>query len=479
MNSYSIIQVFCGVIFLFLGMKFFRHRRKPDITSKKVTRRRGRKRRVSAPVPSGAKTEAVIVEAGEKKDNDLSTVRFDELGVDSRLLKGVEDAGFEFCTPIQARSLPSLLRNEDIAGQAQTGTGKTAAYLLATMNRLLKESGGSEIPTGRSQANPRALILAPTRELAIQIKKDADILGAYTGFKLALIYGGVDYEKQRKSLQMGADIVIGTPGRIIDYFKQNVFSLNSIEALVLDEADRMFDLGFIKDLRFLLRRMPHPSKRLNMLYSATLSHRVNELAYEYMNTPKLVEIASETRAASKISQVLYHVSSDEKISLLVGLLNTQKPFRTIIFANTKRVVSLLVGYLNSNGYKARALSGDVEQAKRERLIDDFKMGKIDIVVATDVAARGLHIPDVTHVVNYDLPNHCEDYVHRIGRTARAGARGDAISLACEEYVFALQSIEEYIGHKILVEQVNERLLPDLIKPAFKDRKFSTRRKNHS
>ena len=289
----------------------------------------------------------------------------------------------------------------------------------------------------------------------------------------------MDYEKQRKSLQTGADIIIGTPGRIIDYFKQNVFSLNSIEALVLDEADRMFDLGFIKDLRFLLRRMPHPSKRLNMLYSATLSHRVNELAYEYMNTPKLVEIASETRAASKISQVLYHVSSDEKISLLVGLLNTQKPFRTIIFANTKRVVSLLVGYLNSNGYKARALSGDVEQAKRERLIDDFKMGKIDIVVATDVAARGLHIPDVTHVVNYDLPNNCEDYVHRIGRTARAGARGDAISLACEEYVFSLQSIEEYIGHKIMVEQVNERLLPDLIKPALKDRKFSKRRKNHA
>ena len=477
MNSYSIIQVFCVVILLFLGMRLFRYLRKSDATSKKITRRRGRKRRVNAPVASRAKTKTVMVEAGEKNDNDLSTVRFDELGIDPRLLKGVEDAGFEFCTPIQARSLPSLLRNEDIAGQAQTGTGKTAAYLLATMNRLLKESDESKIPIRGAQANPRALILAPTRELAIQIKKDADILGAHTGFKLALIYGGVDYEKQRKSLQMGADIIIGTPGRIIDYFKQNVFSLNSIEALVLDEADRMFDLGFIKDLRFLLRRMPHPSKRLNMLYSATLSHRVNELAYEYMDTPKLVEIVAETRAASKISQVLYHVSSDEKISLLVGLLNSQKPFRTIIFANTKRVVSLLVAYLNCNGYMARALSGDVEQAKRQRLIDDFKMGKIDIVVATDVAARGLHIPDVTHVVNYDLPNHCEDYVHRIGRTARAGASGDAISLACEEYVFSLESIEEYVGQTFLVEQVNERLLPDLVKPIFKDRKFSKHRKN--
>ena len=477
MNSYSIIQVFCVVIFLFLGIKFFCHLRKYYSTSEKTTKRRGRKRRVSASVSSRAKAKSMMIEAREKSENDLSTVRFDELGIDSRLLKGVEDASFEFCTPIQARSLPSLLRNEDIAGQAQTGTGKTAAYLLATMNRLLKESDESNIPIRGAQANPRALILAPTRELAIQIKKDADILGAHTGFKLALIYGGVDYEKQRKDLQMGADIIIGTPGRIIDYFKQNVFSLNSIEALVLDEADRMFDLGFIKDLRFLLRRMSHPSKRLNMLYSATLSHRVNELAYEYMDTPKLVEIVAETRAASKISQVLYHVSSDEKISLLVGLLNSQKPFRTIIFANTKRVVSLLVAYLNCNGYMARALSGDVEQVKRQRLIDDFKMGKIDIVVATDVAARGLHIPDVTHVVNYDLPNHCEDYVHRIGRTARAGASGDAISLACEEYVFSLQSIEEYIGQKILVEQVNERLLPDLVKPVFKDRKFSKHRKN--
>jgi ATP-dependent RNA helicase RhlB len=478
MNSYSIIQVFCVVIFSFLGLKVFRSLRKSDTRSKKVAHRRGRKRRVSASVSSSVKTTTTTVGVEGKNDNDLSHVRFDELGLDPRLLRGIEDAGFKFCTPIQARSLPSLLRNEDIAGQAQTGTGKTAAYLLATMHRLFKGSDRGNIPTTRLQASPRALILAPTRELAIQIKKDADVLGTYTGFKLALIYGGVDYEKQRKILQTGVDIIIGTPGRIIDFYKQNVFSLNYIEALVLDEADRMFDLGFIKDLRFLLRRMPHPSKRLNMLYSATLSHRVNELAYEYMNTPKLVEIVSETRAASKISQVLYHVSSDEKISLLVGLLNAQKPFRTIIFANTKRVVSLLVAYLNCNGYQARALSGDVEQAKRQRLIDDFKIGKIDVVVATDVAARGLHIPDVTHVVNYDLPNQCEDYVHRIGRTARAGASGDAISLACEEYVFSLQSIEEYIGHKILVEQVNECLLPDLIKPVFKDRKYPKHRKNH-
>ncbi len=479
MNSYSIIQVFCVVIFFVIVIKVVRARQgSGPVSSKQANLGSGIMKNKKS---IHAVNEGKVLPQEDKEDSVLSSVRFDELDIDSRLLRGIEDAGFEFCTPIQAESLPPLLKNEDIAGQAQTGTGKTAAYLVATMQRLLHKPNGDkpDKPDKPDQPNrtPRALILAPTRELAIQIKKDAEILGAYTGFKLALIYGGVDYEKQRKTLEDGVDIIIATPGRIIDYFKQNVFSLNFIEALVLDEADRMFDLGFIKDLRFLLRRMPHPSKRLNMLYSATLSHKVNELAYEHMNTPKLVEIFSDTRAADKIAQILYHVSSDEKIKFLIGLFNEHKPFRTIVFANTKRVVSLLVAYLNSNGYKARALSGDVEQSKRQRLIEDFKVGNVDIVVATDVAARGLHIPDVTHIVNYDLPHNCEDYVHRIGRTARAGASGDAISLACEEYVFSLESIEEYIGHKISVGQVLEHLLPDLTKPVIKDVDRSRRRKN--
>jgi len=475
MNSYSIIQVFCVVIFLLVIVKAFRMLKGTDVINTKRSKRTVGRQRVNKSVANASKSTGVS--SDDKKNGVLSTVRFKELDIDARILRGIEDAGFDFCTPIQAESLPALLKNQDIAGQAQTGTGKTAAYLIATMHRLLKTPHKSNVSSEQCQTSPRGLILAPTRELAIQIKKDADILGAHVGFKLALIYGGVDYEEQRQTLREGADIVIGTPGRIIDYFKQNIFSLNSIEALVLDEADRMFDLGFIKDLRFLLRRMPHPSKRLNMLYSATLSHKVNELAYEHMNTPKLVEIVSSTRAANKISQILYHVSSEEKVSFLVGLLNEHKPFRTIVFANTKRVVGLLVAYLNSNGYKARALSGDVEQSKRQRLIEDFKAGKIDIVVATDVAARGLHIPDVTHVVNYDLPNNSEDYVHRIGRTARAGASGDAISLACEEYVFSLEGIQDYIGQKIAVGQVLEHMLPDLEKPQFKARDQS--KKNRS
>lgn len=399
--------------------------------------------------------------------NDLITeIAFRDLDLDERLLRGALDAGFEFCTPIQARTLPSLLKGQDVAGQAQTGTGKTAAYLLAVMNRMLAAERGGTVIEGRPA--PAALILAPTRELAIQIHKDAELLGLHTDFRFGLAYGGVDYEKQRQQLADGVDILIGTPGRIIDYFKQRVFSLKGIHALVLDEADRMFDLGFIKDLRFLLRRTPHPTKRLSMLFSATLSFRVNELAYEHMNNPQMIEVAPDKKTADKVQQILFHASADEKMRLLIGLFQQHDPSRTMVFVNTKRVAALVVAYFNGNGFNARALSGDVVQTKRQRLIEQFKSGEVDIVVATDVAARGLHIPDVSHVVNFDLPQNAEDYVHRIGRTARAGASGDAISLACEEYVFSLEAIEEYIGHKIPVGTVTDELLVELKPPKGND-----------
>jgi ATP-dependent RNA helicase RhlB len=330
------------------------------------------------------------------------------------------------------------------------------------MHRLLGEEGAGTVIDNRSA--PAGLILSPTRELAIQIHKDALVIGAHTDLRLALVYGGVDYDKQRQSIIDGVDILIGTPGRIIDYYRQGVFSLKGVKALVLDEADRMFDLGFIKDLRYLLRRMPHPTRRLSMLYSATLSLRVNELAYEHMNVPQMVEISPDRRTADKVQQVLYHVSSSDKMSLLIGLFKQLDPERTMVFVNTKRAVAEVVAYLNGNGYHARALSGDVVQTKRQRLIEQFKSGEVDIVVATDVAARGLHIPNVSHVVNFDLPQNCEDYVHRIGRTARAGASGDAISLACEEYVFSLEAIEEYIAHKIPVARVDEEMLVELAPP---------------
>ena len=399
-------------------------------------------------------------------DDLVTEVRFSELDLDARLLKATSDVGFDKCTPIQASTLPLLLAGRDVAGQAQTGTGKTAAYLLAIMNHMLsREKTSSKID---NKPAPAAMVLAPTRELAIQIAKDAESLGRHTELKIVLVYGGVDYEKQRAILGAGADILIGTPGRVIDYFKQGVFSLKGICALVLDEADRMFDLGFIKDLRFLLRRTPHPSRRLTMLYSATLSFRVNELAYEHMNNPQMIQIEPDRRTAEKVKQTLYHVSSEEKIKLLVGILREQEPSRAIVFVNTKRAATIVTDCLKTNGYLAKALSGDLVQTKRQRLIEKFKAGDIDIVVATDVAARGLHIPDISHVVNYDLPQNSEDYVHRIGRTARAGASGDAISLACEEFVFSLQGIEEYIGYKITVSKYSEDLLADVECPDVKD-----------
>ncbi len=382
---------------------------------------------------------------------------FQELDLHPALLQGVAAAGFTRCTPIQSAALPIALSGHDVAGQAQTGTGKTAAFLLALMDRLLKRPE----PAGRRPNQPRAIVLAPTRELAIQIHKDALQLGQFTPFKFALIYGGVDYDAQRDALRAGVDVLIGTPGRVIDYFKQHVFDLRAVEVMVLDEADRMFDLGFIKDIRFLLRRMPDPEQRLSMLFSATLSLRVHELAYEHMNNPQVVEINPDQVTVDSVKQVLYHIESAQKPALLVGLLRQINPARTLIFVNTKRVAEEISDVLREQDIEARVLSGDVPQKKRQSLLARFTRGELPILVATDVAARGLHIPGVSHVINYDLPQNGEDYVHRIGRTARAGASGDAITFACEEYVYSLMDIEEYIGHKIPTGQITAGMLAEL------------------
>lgn len=399
-------------------------------------------------------------------DHHLTDQPFARLTLPEPLLHGVRQAGFEYCTPIQAQTLPLALAGQDVAGQAQTGTGKTAAFLLALFNRLVKEPAAAE----RTITQPRAIVLAPTRELAVQIHKDAEVLGAHTGLKLCLVYGGTGYEQQRQELQAGVDVLIGTPGRIIDYFKQHVFDLRAIQVMVLDEADRMFDLGFIKDIRFLLRRMPEPDKRLNMLFSATLSYRVTELAYEHMNNPQFIRIEPDKRTADKVEQVLYHTALEEKIPLLVGLLRHMDPTRSLVFVNTKDMADRLVGWLKSNGFQAEVLSGDVPQKIRLRLLQDFMEGRLPIMVATDVAARGLHIPDVSHVFNFDLPQNAEDYVHRIGRTARAGKSGDAVSFACERYVFALPDIEDYIGHKLAIGKITPDLLPSLTPPARGERR---------
>ena len=391
----------------------------------------------------------------------LTALRFDALPLHPSLLSGLADAGYQYCTAIQAETLPFLLSGQDVAGQAQTGTGKTCAFLLATFHHLLAQK--IDKPDNR---HPKALILAPTRELAIQIAKEAILLNSEAGLRIAIAHGGKDYEKQQRNIEKGVDILIGTPGRLLDYHKKRVFSLRYIQAVVLDEADRMFDLGFIKDVRYFLRRIPKPSQRLGMLFSATLSYKVSELAYEHMNNPKKIQISPEKISSERIAEQVYYPANNEKVSLLLTIIAHTSPKRSIVFVNTKERAEKVWGYLEGNGYPAGLLSGNVAQRKREQLLKGFQQGQYHFLVATDVAARGLHIPHVSHVFNYDLPQDCEDYVHRIGRTARAGESGIALSFACEEYVFSLPEIEEYIGHKLPVIDVNRDAFV-AVKPAVK------------
>ncbi|WP_044469758.1 ATP-dependent RNA helicase RhlB [Mannheimia massilioguelmaensis] len=402
----------------------------------------------------------------------LSQTRFADLPLHPQVLEALTCNGFEFCTPIQALSLPLSLNGKDVAGQAQTGTGKTIAFLTATFHHLLKHPNNVE-------KQPRALILAPTRELAVQIAHDAERLVKTTGLKTALAYGGDGYDKQLKDIEAGADIIIGTTGRIIDYVKQNVISLRHIQVVVLDEADRMFDLGFIKDIRYLVRKCPSPNQRLTLLFSATLSYKVRELAFEDMNNPEYVEIEPRQKTGYRIKEELFYPSNHDKIPLLLTLLEEEWPERCIIFANTKHQCERIWGYLAADGHRVGLLTGDVAQKKRLSLLTQFTEGALDILVATDVAARGLHIPDVTHVFNYDLPDDREDYVHRIGRTGRAGESGISISFACEEYAMNLPAIEDYIGHRIPVSQYDpESLLQDLPKPYRLKNSASIAQRNH-
>jgi len=393
-------------------------------------------------------------------DSHLTELSFSSLHLPEALQKGLADASFERCTPIQAQTLPQALAGMDVAGQAQTGTGKTAAFLVALYARLIREP----VPASRLLNAPRALIVAPTRELAVQIHRDAEVLGSHTGLRLGLAFGGVDYEKQKHHLEQGVDILMGTPGRIIDFAKQRIIDLRSVQVLVLDEADRMFDLGFISDIRYILRRLPTPEARLNMLFSATLSQRVLELAYEHMNDPRLVRIEPEKMTVDQVRQVIYYPSNDEKPRLLVGLLKHMDPRRSMVFVNTRRAAEEIEQLLRANEINAEAISGDVPQRKRLRMLRDFHDGTLAVLIGTDVASRGLHIPDVSHVFNYDLPQDPEDYVHRIGRTARAGAHGDAISFGCEEYVISLPDIEAYIGRKLPVSTVPLEMLPEIARP---------------
>ncbi len=403
------------------------------------------------------------------KPDFLTEKRFDAFELPAQLLSTLNDAGFIYCTPIQEQTLPISLSGRDVAGQAQTGTGKTAAFLVTVITRLLMFSD-------RDSRWPSALIIAPTRELSHQTYEEARTLSRRTDLKIAEVVGGVDYKRQAEILRRGVDIIICTPGRIIDYYKQGIFKTEGIKILVIDEADRLFDLGFTKDMRYLLRKLPLYEKRQSMLFSATLSYRVMELTYEYMNLPEFISVTPQTITVEGIEQQLFHVGSEKKLQLLLGLLKREEWNRVLIFVNTKVGVDWLTRKLQGNGWPAEKITGDLPQPKRFRLMEGFKKGKIKILVATDVASRGIHVEDISHVINYDLPQDSENYVHRIGRTARAGKTGKAFSLACEDYVYHLEPVEEMLGYKIpVVWPGNDWFVADTSKPIATERRTRLRR----
>jgi ATP-dependent RNA helicase RhlB len=390
---------------------------------------------------------------------------FSTLDLPGPVMQGIRDAGFVTATPIQEAALPLALRGKDVAGQSQTGTGKTAAFLISAFTRMIRESE----PRPGHGSEPRVLIIAPTRELVVQIESDARLLGQHTPFRIQAVYGGIDYNKQRESLAAGCDVLVGTPGRLIDYLKQHIWSPRRVEVLVIDEADRMFDMGFIADLRFILRRLPPPERRQSFLFSATLSFRVLELTWEFMNNPAQITIMPQQKTAERVEQTLYHVGREEKFPLLLGLMRREGD-RFLIFSNTREEARRLEDRLIRNGWDARALTGDVDQKRRLKIMNDFKEGVLPVLVATDVASRGLHIEAVSHVINWDLPQDPEDYVHRIGRTARAGAAGRAVGLVDEASALNLEGIEKFIGQKIPVEWAEDDLFVAEIKPSAEERR---------
>lgn len=369
-------------------------------------------------------------------------MNFNELGLNEDLIKGIRETGFSSCTPVQEATFGYTLKNRDVCVQSQTGTGKTAAFLISLFELMIRDTGSRL---------RKALIITPTRELASQIETEAQQLGRYLDIVIGTFYGGVGYKKQEQLLKNGVDIMIGTPGRLLDLSGTGKLDLSKIPFLVIDEADRLLDMGFLPDLRKILRKMPPYNKRLTMLFSATLGYRARELAWEYMNDPAEIEIAPEQVTVENVSQVLYHVGNDEKMSLLLGILKREQPKNALIFTNTKHAAYEVASRLRVNGYNTDYIIGDLPQKQRLKVIEDIKSEKVRFLVATNVAARGLHVDDLEMVVNYDVPEDCEDYVHRIGRTARAGKTGKAVTIACEQYAYGLEAIEKFTQQKIPVE----------------------------
>ena len=347
---------------------------------------------------------------------------------------------FEYCTPIQEQALPELLAGRDLGGKAQTGTGKTAAFLLAAFTRIANNP-----LTEQADATPRVLVLAPTRELAIQIHKDAEAINVFADFTNVVVFGGMDHDKQRKSLQQKIDILAGTPGRIIDYVRSGALDLSKVELLVIDEADRMLDMGFIPDVRRIVAQLPEKGVRQTMLFSATLEPEIMRLAQSFLHEPVMVETEPEQVVGATIEQTFYSVAGSEKLAMLLYIIKNEPFERMIIFGNRKDKNLDVFEALQKCGIAVELMSGDIAQQKRMRILEDFRSGKVKIVIATDVAARGIHVDNVSLVVNYDLPERSEDYVHRIGRTGRAGQQGKAISFICEYGAYYMPDIEKYVG----------------------------------
>ena len=372
-------------------------------------------------------------------------LRFQDLGLPAEILHAVFDLGFRYCTPIQAGILPSTLQGKDASGKAQTGTGKTAAFLISVFTHILR----NEAPPRGQTASPRALVLAPTRELAIQIGEEAKTLSKHTSLRTMVVFGGMDYERQKRDLKKQAvDVLVATPGRLLDFHRQKDLTLNQVEILVIDEADRMLDMGFVPDVRQIIHCTPQKTRRQTLLFSATLPPDVIRLASQWTRDPIQVEIEPEHVATDSITQLVYITTADDKRALLYNLIVKQNLERVIVFCNRRDETRRVTEFLERYSINCAMISGEIPQNKRLKTLESFKSGEIRVLVATDVAGRGLHIEGISHVVNYTLPHDPEDYVHRIGRTGRAGATGTSVSFACEDDSFYLPAIETFLGDKL-------------------------------
>lgn len=423
-------------------------------TSKRRRRRSPSKRRpnssrVAPNTPTSQQQGKDFMADWNPKDHQVAAMegklRFQDLKLPNELLRAISEQGFDYCTPIQAQSLFYTLHGIDLIGKAQTGTGKTAAFLIAILTYLLEE----EAPAGQKIGAPRALILAPTRELVIQITKDAEALMRYTSFKLLSVVGGMDYVKQRDQLRgEKIDLLVATPGRLLDFHSKRDVDLREVEVLVLDEADRMLDMGFIPDVKRIIRTTPSKEQRQTLLFSATFTQDIMSLADQWTIAPQTVEIATKIQASDNIEQHAFLVADTDKIALLTRLIKHWGLTKVLVFANRRDATRKVYEVLKKAGINVDMLSGEVEQRKRITTLENFRSGRIEVLVATDVAGRGIHIDDISHVINYNLPEDPQDYVHRIGRTGRAGALGTSISFIGEEDAFALPAIEGLTKNKL-------------------------------